>query len=158
MPTKIQKSCKNLKAKMESFFKTNTKLLCEVLSLQGELVIDLPSVFLLPYAFTSPFTVESPCMKEINRDIMMLCDESRNLFQHIHDVLRSQATELLVFMINEKDRLQTDNIPNSIPLSYTLKGRCLLNADLCHLLNLMRNKLKECKIDILGSAMMANGN
>ena len=55
----------------------------------------------------------------------MLCDESKNLFQHIHDVLRSQATELLVFMINDKDRLQTDDIPNSMPLGYTLKGRCL---------------------------------
>ena len=81
MPTKIHKSCKNLKEKMESFIKTNTRLLCEVPSFQGELVIDLPSVFLSLYAFTSPFTVELPCLKEINRDIMMLCD-----------VLRLQAT------------------------------------------------------------------
>ena len=79
----------------------------------------------------------------------MLCDDGRNLFQHIHNVLRSQATELLVFMINNKDRLQTDDIPNSMPLSYALKGRCLSNADLCHLINTVRNKLKECKIDIL---------
>ena len=149
MPTKIHKSCKNLNEKMESFIKTNTMLLCEVPSLRGELVIDLPPVFLSPYAFRSPFTVESPLLKEINRDIMMLCDESRNLFQHIHDVLRSQATELLVFMINDKDELQTDDIPNSMPLSYALKGRCLSNADLCHLINSVRNKLKECKISIL---------
>ena len=33
MPTKIHKSCKNLKEKMESFIKTNTRLLCEVPSL-----------------------------------------------------------------------------------------------------------------------------
>ena len=79
----------------------------------------------------------------------MLCDESRNLFQHIHDVLRSQATELLVFMINDKDGLQTDDIPNSIHLGYALKGRCLSNADLPHLINTVRNKLKECKVNIL---------
>ena len=48
----------------------------------------------------------------------MLCDESKNVFQHIHDVLSSQATELLVFMINDTDRLQTDNVSNSIPLGY----------------------------------------
>ena len=76
----------------------------------------------------------------------MLCDESTNLFPHIHDVLRSQATELLVFMINDKHRLQTDNIPNSIPLGYALKGRCLSNADLHHLINTVRNKLKGCEI------------
>ena len=78
----------------------------------------------------------------------MLCDESRNLLQHIHDVLRLQATELLVFMINDKDRLQTD-VLNSMPLGYALKGRCLSNADLHHLINTVRNRLKECKIDIL---------
>ena len=33
MPTKIHKSCKNLKEKMESFIKPNTRLLCEVPSL-----------------------------------------------------------------------------------------------------------------------------
>ena len=33
VPTKIHKSCKNLKEKMESFIKTNTRLLCEVPSL-----------------------------------------------------------------------------------------------------------------------------
>ena len=79
----------------------------------------------------------------------MLCDESRNLFQRIHNVLRSQATELLVFMINNKDRLQTDDVLNSMPLGYALKGRCLSNADLHHLINTVRNKLKEHKIDIL---------
>ena len=79
----------------------------------------------------------------------MLCDESRNLFQCIHDVLRSQASELLVFMINDKDRLQTDDVPNSMPLGYALKGWCLSNADLHHLINTARNKLKEHKINIL---------
>ena len=149
MPTKIHKSCKILKAKMESFIKTHTRLICEVPSLRGELVVELPPVFLSPYALTSPFIVEPLRLKEINRDIIMLCDESRNLFQHIHDVLRSQASELLVFMINDKDRLQTDDVPNSMPLGYALKGQCLSNADLHHLINTVRNKLKEHKINIL---------
>ena len=33
LPTKIHKSCKNLKEKIESFIKSNTRLLCEVPSL-----------------------------------------------------------------------------------------------------------------------------
>ena len=88
----------------------------------------------------------------------MLCDESRNLFQCIHDVLRLQATELLVFMINDKDRLQTDNVPNSIPLGYAWKGRCLSDADLRHLINSVRNKLRNIKLTYWWSAPMANGN
>ena len=58
MPTKIHKSCKILKAKMESFIKTHTRLICEVPSLRGKLVVELPPVFLFPYALTSPFIVE----------------------------------------------------------------------------------------------------
>ena len=149
MPTKIHKACKNLKEMMEAFIKTNTRLICEVPSLQGEMFMDLPPVFLSPCAFTAPFMRESPGMKEIKRDISMLCNESKNVFQHIHDILRSQTTELLVFMINNKDRLQTEDIPNSMPLGYALKGRCLSNADLHHLVNTVRHKLKERKIDIL---------
>ena len=34
-------------------------------------------------------------------------------------------------------------------ICYTLKGRCLSNADQHHLINTVRNKLKEHKIDIL---------
>ena len=92
------------------------------------LVVELPPVFSSPCAFTSPFIVEPLGLKEISRDIIMLCNKSRNLFQHIHDVLRSQATELLVFMINDKDRFQTDDVPNSMPFGYALKGRCLSNG------------------------------
>ena len=36
-----------------------------------------------------------------------------------------------------------------MPFGYALKGRCLSNADLCHLINTVRYKLKECKINIL---------
>ena len=102
MPTKIHKACKHLKEMMEASIKTNTRLICEVPSLRGELVMDLPPVFLSPYAFTAPFIAESSCMSEINRDISMLCDKGKNVFQLIHDVLRLQAAELLVFMINDK--------------------------------------------------------
>ena len=36
-----------------------------------------------------------------------------------------------------------------MPVGYALKGRCLSNADLHHLINTVRNKLKEHKINIL---------
>ena len=70
------------------------------------------------------------------------------LQQKIHDVLRLQATEFLVFMISDKDRLQDSSAPNSMPLAYALKGRCLSNSELRYLINKVRSKLYERKIKV----------
>ena len=71
------------------------------------------------------------------------------MFPRIHDVLRMQANELLMFIISTKDRLQDPNIPNSLPLAYALKGKNMSNLDLRHLINKVRDTLKERNIPLL---------
>ena len=79
----------------------------------------------------------------------LIADEAELLLQKIHNVLRLQATELLVFMISDKDKLQDSSAPNSMPLAYALKGRCLSNSKLRYLINKVRNKLHKRKIKVL---------
>ena len=79
----------------------------------------------------------------------MISDQAQLILQKIHDVLRLQATELLVFMISDNNRLQDSSPPNSIPLAYALKGRCLSNSELRYLINKVRNTLHERKIKVL---------
>ena len=79
----------------------------------------------------------------------MIAEECIYLFKRIHNVLRIPAVELLMFMINNKDRLQDDNIPSSLPLAYAMKGRCMSNKELWHLMNTVRNGLKTRSIPIL---------
>ena len=57
--------------------------------------------------------------------------------------------ELLVFMISNKNQLQGSSAPNSMPLAYTLKGRCLSNSELRYLINKVRNTLHERNIKVL---------
>ena len=59
-----------------------------------------------------------------------------------------QANELLMFIISTKDRLQDDNIPNSLPLVYALKGKNMSNVDLKFLINKVRDTLKEKNIPV----------
>ena len=79
----------------------------------------------------------------------MISDQTQLILQKIHDVLRLQATELLAFMIPNKDRLQDSSALNSMPLAYALKGRCLSNSELMYLINKVRNTLHERKIKVL---------
>ena len=79
----------------------------------------------------------------------LIADKAELLLQKTHDVLRLQATELFVFMITDKDRLQDSLAPNSMPLAYALKGRCLSNSELKYLINKVRNTLHERKIKVL---------
>ena len=57
--------------------------------------------------------------------------------------------ELLVFIISDKDRLQHSESPNSMPIAYALKGRCLSNHELRFLINKLRDTLLERKIKVL---------
>ena len=79
----------------------------------------------------------------------LIADEAQILIQKMHDVLRLQATELLVFIISNKDRLQHSESPNSMPIAYALKGRCLSNHELRFLINKLRDTLLERKIKVL---------
>ena len=65
------------------------------------------------------------------------------MFPRVHDVLRMHENELLMLIISTKDRLQDDNIPNSLPLAYALKGKNMSNVDLRFLINKVRDTLKE---------------
>ena len=79
----------------------------------------------------------------------LISNEAELLLKKIHDVLRLQATELLVFIISDKDRLQDSLAPNSMPLAYALKGRYMSNSELRVLINKVRNTLHERKIKVL---------
>ena len=95
------------------------------------------------------FHSDRPDYAHIFGQSCLISDEAQLILEKIHDVLRLQATELLVFMISDKDRLQDSSAPNSMPLAYALKGRSLSNCELRYLINNVRNKLHEREIKVL---------
>lgn len=46
----------------------------------------------------------------------------RNWFESSYDLLRTIATEILVFMVNDVDRMYKDEISNATPIAYAMKG------------------------------------
>ena len=48
--------------------------------------------------------------------------EGKPLFEMIHNTLRQEAQEVLVFMISDHNRHHEEFIPYSLPLGYAMKG------------------------------------
>ena len=105
--------------------------------------------YISPYSTTSIFLDNKPDYPHMFAQSCLICDEAQLILEKIHNVLRLQASELLVFMISDKDRLQDSSALNSIPLAYALKGRCLSNSEWRYLINKVRNKLHEREIKVL---------
>ena len=149
IPTRLSEESKSLRPEMMNFIKTHSRLVCEVPSFRGKMEINLPEFYISPYATTSMFIENKPDYLHMFGMSCLIADDAELLLKKIHNVLRLQATELLVFMISDKDRLQDSSAPNSIPLAYALKGRCLSNSELRYLINKVRNMLHERKIKVL---------
>ena len=62
---------------------------------------------------------------------------------------REQSSELIMFMISDKDRMQSTESPMSAPLGFALKGSCLFNKQLHHLINTVWDECKKIEIPIL---------
>ena len=54
-----------------------------------------------------------------------------------------------MFVISDKDCLQDDLSSTSGPVAFALKGSCLLNKQLCHLINTIRDECKRRQIPML---------
>ena len=128
VPTRLHVQSKTLRSEMLKFIKTHSRLVCEVTSFRGELEVNLPEFYISPYSSTSIFLENKQHFLNMFRLSCLIADKAQLLIQKIHDVLRLQATELLVFIISDKDRLQHSSAPNSMPIAYVLKGRCLSNS------------------------------
>ena len=73
-------------------------------------------------------------------------------FKQCHEVLHDPGKELLVFMLTDKDRKQSSNVPYSYPVAYALKGSTMPNNHLRYLVEKVRDELLSRKIPVLCEA------
>ena len=127
VPTQLDEESKILRPEMMSFIRTHSRLVCEVPSLRGEMEINLPAFYISPYSTTSIFLENKLDYLHMFGQSCFISAEAQLILKRIHDVLRLQATELLVLMISDKDQLQDSSAPNSMPLAYALKVFPIVN-------------------------------
>ena len=84
-PTWIHSFCKELRKEMMNFVETHIYIVCEVPSFCGELKMNLPPLFVNPYASTGMFLQSVPNYKEYTKIILTIAEECTSLFPKIHN-------------------------------------------------------------------------
>ena len=93
-----------------------------------------------------------PDIEDIQEASKFIAINSKAAFKACHEVLRTPAKELLVFMLTNKDRKQDKKVPYSYPIAYAMKGPSMSNDDLKFMVRKLTNILYTKKIPILCEA------
>ena len=148
VPTKLHHASKSLKVNLINFVDTHTRCIGEFPSLHGELVISLPKEYFLPYATIPNLDENTVNVQHVMESTRIHTGQCSLLFKRMHEVMREQACELTMFVISDKDHLQDDLSPTSGPVAFALKGSCLSNKQLCHLIDTVRDECKRRQVPI----------
>ena len=150
VPTRLHPLTQYLRIGVSSFHATHSSLFCEVpclAAVYGTLSIDpeLPS----PCIVKKNQEKAEILYEEIQRLTKLGHTECLTFFNQAHTTLQTQAHEVIVFMLTEKNRIQHDSIPYAYPVAYALKGASMSNADLRYLVDTVREACRDRKIPLL---------
>ena len=101
------------------------------------------------YGVTPPAKKQQIIHSEVDFETHVIAAECQHFFMNTHTSLRSQASEIVVFMATNKNRIQTDSIPYSFPVAYTMKGSSMSNDDLCFMVKHLHEEFRKHSIPIL---------
>ena len=91
-------------------------------------------------------------MQYVTQENKIISAQCTGAFTACHEVLRTPAKELLVFMLTNKDRKQNKLVPYSYPIAYAMKGSSMSNRDLQFMVQKLRTQLLEKNIPVLCEA------
>ena len=148
-PTCINIENKDLFSKLKIFITQNTRLLCELPCIKGETIIGMSCQNDFPFCDTPDLNIVPICSADLMKTTLIAAEECVLMLKRINTILRVEATEALMFIITNSDRLGSGGMSTSLPLAYALKGNSLNNAQLRYLINKCRNILKERNIKVL---------
>lgn len=119
-PTRKTDRSKIIKSRLTTFKEENTELLCEVKSIKAT------ASNLSKTHEQTPFVFPIPEIKETSElDINEIIAETKSVFKEAYDVCRKKATEVLVWLASDSDRVWNPEIPHALPVSYAMKGYSL---------------------------------
>ena len=153
MPTRIHPSIRDLRMRIASFTRSNSVLMCEVPTITGEYGnVYIDPNFSSPYSPNTQRQISEINLEYITKQNKFLKIECTGSFTACHEVLRTPAKEIVVFMLTNKDRKQHKQVPYSYPIAYAMKGASMSNSDLQYMVNKLRNTLLEKEIPVLCEA------
>ena len=102
-----------------------------------------------PYAVSSHLNLVTPDVENLHKRLCVLVSEWKLIFKEMHACLRQPAREVCTFMLNNKDRMHAEYIPNCAPIACVMKGKSLPIDTLQYLVNKCHDELHTRNISIL---------
>ena len=148
VPTQLHTNVKHLKERVCDYIKLKTSFLCP--SLKGEYdTLKCSDVIKSTYSLTPNLELTEMSNQDVDYDSTVVSLEAIHFFMNAHTALRSKASEIVVFMATNKDRMNIDAVGYSFPVAYTLKGSTMTNADLRFMVDLLWDEFNRREIPIL---------
>ena len=141
VPVKLHPMTQNLWKKVNAYINTHCTFVCEIPSFHGIEGVLQESEFISPYNVCDIRNFPQVDCHAIEHQSESIAFEGKSLLETIHNTLRQEAQEVLVFMISDHNRHHEESIPYSLPLGYAMKGKHLNNSELRFLVNHCRDKL-----------------
>ena len=144
IPTKLHPSTESNKELIGKYLATHTSFFLECATCKGEygdLIAskEYPSA----YAVMPNSNLTSVIHGDVDFQVAVVTSEGEKFFNCAHNILRNQATEVVVFMLTNKDRIQTETTPYSFPVAYAMKGASMSNDDLRYMVSVVRGELSR---------------
>ena len=150
VPTQLHTNIKHLKERVCDNIKMKTSFLCKAPSLKGDYgSLKCSDVIKSAYSVTPNSELTEMSNQDVDYDSTIVSSEAIHFFTNTHTVLRSKASEIVVFMVTNKDRMNVDAVGYSFPVAYALKGSTMTNADLHFMVDLLQDKFNRREIPIL---------
>ena len=149
IPTRLHPSIKYLKEDIKLFVSTHCQFVLEVPTITGN--IGTPTVSSLGslYGVSPLLCLMTPNLESLHDRLSVLGSECKLIFKETHACLRKPAREIGMFMLNNKDRMHVEYIPNCAPMAYVMKGTSLPIDTLQYLVNKCHDEIHTRNISIL---------
>lgn len=148
-PEKANPESKEIANLLSKYIDEKTQLLAVIPSVTGVEGDLHAGEIQSPYRPCPDLVMSNPDATEILDETKCCAEEAKQVFTDSHNCLRNPAQEVMVWMLNDKDRLQKQDVPNSVPVCYHMKGRKFDMEIARNLVDTVRDELHKRNIDVL---------
>lgn len=128
-PVKTSPTVRDIKIKIKEFVESNVEFICEVPSCQMTDSCLRTSIQTSKYQFALNRSTEEIQKAAVVDEVHSLMKRSLNVLETTYNLLRTKATEVMVWVLTNKNRNSRSEIPCSVPVAYGLKNyRLTANA------------------------------
>ena len=149
-PTKFHSKRNELKKQVKLYFQFKCDVIAELPVVHGCEIVCNERDGDSPFRKRKDFTHSRIDLKLLLDKVNIVAAESKCVVKDAHNICRDKASEILLFMLSDSDRMKLINDDTyTHPLGYTMKGYSLKVETICDMIEYLQNVLHQKNIPVL---------